>query len=96
MKTNTIKPPSFKGSIARIIADIRKRTCTDDADVEIIEEILRVEIKDYYDLIDLYYEEEYCVAVASASNSAYDNGYADGFADGYDEGCYESHSENNS
>ena len=89
MQIDKIMPPTFKESIGQIAKYIQTRISVDDADVEIIEEILRGELKDYYDIVDLYYEEEYCVAVASARNSAYDAGYDDGYAAGYDEGYSE-------
>ena len=86
---------NFNGRIARIVKELQTRICIDDADVEILEGLLKDELKEYYDLIDNYYEEEYYNAVSSARNIAYDNGHSDGYAEGYDF-CYaECHSENN-
>ena len=84
---------NFNGRIARIVKEIQTRICIDDADVEILEGLLKDELKEYYDLIDNYYEEEYYNAVSSARNIAYDNGHSDGYAEGYDF-CYaECHSD---
>ena len=83
----------FNGRIARIVKELQTRICIDDADVEILEGLLKDELKEYYDLIDNYYEEEYYNAVSSARNIAYDNGHSDGYAEGYDF-CYaERHSD---
>ena len=84
---------NFNGRIARIVKELQTRICIDDADVEILEGLLKDELKEYYDLIDNYYEEEYYNAVSSARNIAYDNGHSDGYAEGYDF-CYaECHSD---
>ena len=96
MNTKTISTPDFMGSTAKIIAEVRNRTCIDD-DVEVIKEILQSELKEYYDALHEYYEEEYYIAISSARNKAYDDGHSDGYADGYDigydDGRSESHSE---
>ena len=86
MKTNTITTPNFMGSIAKIIAEVRAKTCIDEIDVEVIEEILQDSLNEYFTMLDGYYEEEYYVAVASARSEAYDDGHSDGYADGYDDG----------
>ena len=87
----TIMPPKFKGKIAKIVKEIQTQICIDDADVKILEGLLKDELNEYYHLIDEYYEEEYYIAIKDVRTRAYDNGYDDGYADGYDEG----YSENN-
>ena len=87
MKPNyTVTTPNFMVKTAKIIAEVRARTCIDDVDAEVIEEILQNELTEYYRMLAGYYEEEYYNAIASARTSAYDNGYADGYDIGYDEG----------
>ena len=62
----TIMPPNFMGGAAKIIAEIRNRTCIDDNDAEVIKEILK-------DAIHEYYEDGY--------QNAYEDGYEHGYAD---------------
>ena len=92
MQTNYIMPHNFKDRIARIVKEIQTQICIDDADVEILEGLLKDELNGYYNLVDQYYDEEYCNAISSARNSAYDAGYAAGYDDGYDEGYSENYS----
>ena len=79
---------------ANIIAEIRTVACI-DVDAEAIEKILQDALKEYYDELDGYYEEEYYIAISSARSIAYDEGHSDGYAEGYDvgydDGYYESH-----
>ena len=86
MKTETITTPDFMGSIAKIIAEVRLRTCIDEIDTDVLVEILQEELKEYYTLLNGYYEEKYYIALSSARNSAYDDGYDDGYDVGYDNG----------
>ena len=80
---------------AKIITEISTVACIDDVDAEAIEKILQDALKEYYDELDGYYEEEYYIAISSARSIAYDEGHSDGYADGYDvgydDGYYESH-----
>ena len=92
---NTIMTPKIMGRVAKIVKEIQTGICIDDADVEILEEILKDELNAYYNLVDGYYEEEYYNALSYVRNSAYDNGYADGYADGCTD-SYDDYSENNS
>ena len=71
---------------AKIIAEMRARTCINDDDAEVIEEILQNELTEYYRMLEGYYEEEYYNAIASARSKAYDNGYDDGYESGYESG----------
>ena len=71
--------PDFMDSAAKIIAEVRARTCIDKIDTEVLEEILQDELKAYYAELDGYYEEEYYIAISSARSKAYDDDYADGF-----------------
>ena len=83
---NTITTPNFMGKTAKIIAEVRARTCIDDVDVEVIKEILQDSLNEYYMMLNGYYEEEYYNALNSARSKAYDDGYDDGYDVGYDEG----------
>ena len=85
MQTNYIMPYNFKDSITRIVKEIQNRICIDGADVEILEGLLKDELNAYYNLVDQYYDEEYCNAISSARNSAYDAGYDAGYDEGYSE-----------
>ena len=82
---NTNMTPKIMGRIAKIVKEIQTGICIDDADVEILEGLLKDELHEYYNLIDQYYEEEYYNALSYVRNSAYDNGYADGYDAGYSE-----------
>ena len=73
---------NFMDRAAKMIAEIRSRTCIEDADAEVILELLQDEL----DALNQYYEEEFYVALSSARNKAYDDGHSDGYADGYDAG----------
>ena len=96
MNTKTISTPDFMGSTAKIIAEIRARTCIDKIDAEVIEAILQASLNEYYTMVDEYYAEEYYIAISSARSKAYDDGHSDGYvlgyAIGYDDGHSESHS----
>ena len=74
---------NFMDRAAKMIAEIRSRTCIEDADAEVILELLQDELKEYYDALNEYYEEEYSNAISSARNIAYDLGYDAGY-----EVCY--------
>ena len=62
--------PNFRGRTAKLIAEIRNRTCIDDVDAEVIKEILQEVLDEYYNVLHGYY----------------DAGYDDGYSNGYDEG----------
>ena len=81
----TIMTPEFVGKTAKIIAEIRNRTCIDDVDAQIMEEILQASLNEYCMELEGYYEEEYYIALSSARSKAYDIGYDDGYNDGYSE-----------
>lgn len=93
MKTETITTPNFMARTAKIIAEIRTRTCIDDVDAEVIKEILQDSLNEYHMMLDEYYKEEYYIAISSARSEAYDDGHSDGYADGYDVGYDDGHSE---
>ena len=86
-----VTTPNFMGRIAKIIEEIRTRTCIDEIDTEVLEKILQDELTEYYTLLNGYYEEEYYIAISSARSKAYDDGHSDGYADGYDAGCADCH-----
>ena len=78
--------PDFIDSIAKIIAEVRVRTCIDKIDAEVLEDILQEELNEYCLELDEYYIEEYHIAISSARSKAYDDGHSDGYTDGYDIG----------
>ena len=75
--------PDFMKSAAKIIAEIRTKTCMDAVDAEVLTGILQDELNEYCVLLDEYYNEEYYNALNSARNKAYDDGYDDGYSDGH-------------
>ena len=90
---NAITTPNFTHKIAKIISEIRTRTCSDDVDAEAIKEILQDELNECCTLLNEYYEEEYYIALSSARNKAYDAGHSDGHSEGYDEGYDEGYAD---
>ena len=62
----TIMPPNYMGGAARIIAEIRNRTCIDDNDAEVIKGILKAAIHEYYE---------------DGHSDGYDDGYEHGYVD---------------
>ena len=84
--------PDFMKSAAKIIAEIRTKTCIDDVDAEAIEELLKAGLKAYYAELEDYHIEEYHNAMNRARNVAYDDGFDDGYDVGYDNGYSDGHS----
>ena len=70
----TIMPPNFMGGAAKIIAEIRNRTCIDDNDAEVIKGILKAAIHEYY-------EDGHSDGYADGYEHGYDDGYEHGYAD---------------
>ena len=68
---NTIMPPNFMQGAAKIMAEIRNKTCIDDVDTEVIEAIVKDAIHQYYD---------------DGHQNGYDDGYEHGCDDGYESG----------
>ena len=66
MQIDTIMPPNFMGGAAKIIAEIRNRTCIDDNDAEVIKEILKAAIHEYYE---------------DGHSDGYEDGYEHGYVD---------------
>ena len=64
----TIMTPKFMGKIAKIVEEVRVRTCIDEIDIEVLEDILQDELNEYCRELDGYY----------------DAGHSDGYVDGYD------------
>ena len=79
MKTKTIMPPQFRDRAAKIMVDVRNRTCIDDVDAEVIRKILQDELEEECRMLDCYYWEEYYNELDSARNAGYDDGYDDGY-----------------
>ena len=84
---------NFMDRAAKMIAEIRNKTSIDDADVEVINEILQDELTEFCDALFQYYEEEYHNAISSARSKAYDDGHSDGYADGHESGYADGHSD---
>ena len=78
--------PNFMGIAAKIIAQVRTRTCVDKIDTEVIKEILQDELDEYCRMLYGYYEEEYDTAISSAYDEGYALGYDDGYANGHSDG----------
>ena len=77
--------PIVTPEVANIIAKIIIRTCIDDDDVEVIEEILQGTLHEYYAALEEYFVEEYYNAVSIARSRAYDAGYEAGYEAGHSE-----------
>lgn len=92
MNTETIMA-DFMERTAKIIAEIRNRTCMDE-DAEVIKELLQDELTEYCFVLNGYYEEEYFNAISSARSKAYDAGWSDGYDDGYENGYADCHAKN--
>ena len=69
--------PYFMDITAKIITEIRTRTCIDKIDTEVLEEILQDSLNEYCTLLNEYYAEEYYIAISSARSKAYDDGYSE-------------------
>ena len=78
--------PNFMSRVTEIIAEVRTRTCIDEIDTAVIEEILQDSLNEYCTMVNEYYEEECYIAISSARSKAYDAGHSDGYDDGYDAG----------
>ena len=63
MNTKPIMPPKFMGKAAKIMAEIRTQACADIIDTEVLEDILRAALNEYYD---------------EGYGDGYDDGYSDG------------------
>ena len=81
--------PYFMDITAKIIAEVRARTCIDIIDTEVLEEILQYELNEYYYELDEYYINDVYNEVSRAHRTSYDDGYDTGYDDGYTAG-YES------
>ena len=92
----TIQTPNFMSRIAKIIGEVRARTCIEDVDAEVLWEILQDELKElneYCRMLDGYYEEKCSIAISRARNNSYYEGHSDGYSLGYDDGYLDGHSE---
>ena len=70
--------PNFMNRAAKIMAEVRNKTCIDDVDTEVIAGILQDELIEYHNEVFTY---------------GHNIGYDDGHADGHAEGHYEGHAE---
>ena len=82
---------NFMGKTAKIIAEIRSKTCIDDVDVEALKEILQDAYEEGYDegydkCCDDWEVYSHKSGLDVALNNAYYEGYSDGHADGYSDG----------
>ena len=64
MKTN------FMNRIAKIIEEISSRTCIDEIEAEIIEEILKYELRTYYTELEEYYDTGYIAGYGDGSSKS--------------------------
>ena len=70
--------PDFMDRTAKIIEEVRTRTCIDKLDTEVLEDIeaiLQLELNEYYKEVFTY-----------ARNIGYDEGHSDGYDDGHSDG----------
>ena len=85
--------PDFMERTAKIIAAVRTRTCIDELDTEVLEDIIQAELVEYYNEAYTYghttgYDDGYTAGKSSLEgdvDSAYDEGYALGYSDGRSE-----------
>ena len=82
--------PNFMDRTAKIIAEIRTRTCIDKIDIEVIEDILKDELIKYHNEVFTYarnigYGDGLNKAVAT-EEATYSKGYYEGYNKGYDDG----------
>ena len=84
----------FMESIAKIVAEVRTRTCIDRFDIEVIKAILHEQLVKYHNEVFTYghsigYEDGY-IAGTSILEGDVDNAYNEGctlsYDDGYDDG----------
>ena len=84
--------PKFMHRLTRLIAEVRNRTGIDEAHAEALEELLKAELKEYYDELNEYYDELFTYAHDAGYDYGYtdgqDYGYSEGYASGYDDGYY--------
>ena len=74
----------FMERTAKVIAEIRTRTCIDKIDTEGLFEILQAEFKDCYNTgYDAGYDELCWESYADGKSNAYDEGYDEGYYQGY-------------
>ena len=73
----------FKDSAAKIIAEIRNRTCIDEIDTEALEYILQDALKAYY---FEGYDDGHSEGRSDGYYDGYDTGHSDGYYEGYDDG----------
>ena len=74
--------PYFMDITAKIIAEVRARTCIDIIDTEVLEEILQYELNEYYYELDEYYINDVYNEVSRAHRTSYDGGYDAGYTAG--------------
>ena len=89
---------NFMDITAKIIAEIRTRTCIDAVDAEVLEELLKDELIKYHNEVFTYghnigYDDGYAAdnkaVLDEAVDNAYDAGYALGYYEGYESGLEE-------
>mgnify|MGYP003589283192 CR=1 FL=1 len=80
----------FKDSAAKIIEEIRNRTCIDKIDTDVLEDILQDELIKYHNEVFTYgHSIGYDDGHSDGYYEGYDAGQSDGYALGYDDGCSE-------
>ena len=83
--------PDFMERTAKIIEEVRARTCIDKIDTEVLEEILQDALIKYHNEVFTYaydtgYDDGYTVGHKAGLDDAVDNAYDEGYALGYSDG----------
>ena len=93
----------FMVKTAKIIAEIRPRTCIDRLDLRVIEEILQDALKEYSEELHGCYDDGYDDGYAACTSSLeedgdsyYNEGYSLGHDEGYENGHYEGYGKGHS
>ena len=81
----------FMEITAKVIAEVRTRTCIDDVDAEVLEELLKDELIKYRNEVFTYghnigYDDGHAAGHKAGLDDAADNAYDEGYALGYSEG----------
>ena len=83
----------FSVSAAKIVAQVRIRTCINKIDAEVLEDILKDELIKYHNEIFTYghsigYDDGKAYGYSSGHSAGYSVGHYEGYDDGYYDGRY--------
>ena len=81
--------PYFMDRAAKIIAEVRTRTCINKLDAKVIEDILQDELIKYRNEVFTYghsigYDDGYIAGDEAGYERGHNEGESDGYVDGYD------------